>query len=519
MATLYENLDASISQNKKHWLSLIVYDTDDHMIYPLNDPKANFDVEALKIEKNLLFEDESFGRLIVYANWDVELEEKKYFAKIIIGITLSIFSLVALLSLIWQTIWIRKPIIRLNMAASQLKEENYDAVLPPGGKDEIGILTNTFDNMRTTIKESKYNLQEAYKTALENEHKFRSILESTPDPILTINVKGLVTTMNKGVEHEFGYSFKDLVYQPVAHLLTEETAKTLKHYLEFDKQFTYPITIDSNINLFAIHRDGQQFPVEISVNTMEINHENFFILVIRNITERKKNEKLKNDFISTVSHELRTPLTAMNGSIGLLHHKNYQEMDEGSRELLNIAERNLERLLLLINDILDISKLESGKMEFEFKPVSVMEFIEQAINVNQSYAEKHQTQFILIDSVDKQIMINTDQNRLMQVLSNLMSNAAKFNNNEKPVEISVCKNENDVTVRVKDHGAGIPDEFKAHLFEKFTQASSGNTRGVGGTGLGLNISRAIIRNLGGSIDFVSSDGEGSTFFFTLPVYK
>jgi len=371
--------------------------------------------------------------------------------------------------------------------------------------------------MRTTIKISKQNLETALNSAQEKEFRNRVILATTPDPIVTIDRVGNINTFNQGAESTFGYTEKYVTGTNLIEMLDDPTSEILIQNISEQSNVQYPITIGVDIELSAINKLGDRFPIEISINKMRLNDKVHFTLVIRDISERKKIERLKNEFISTVSHELRTPLTAMQGSVGLLQNSAKDQLDESNKSLLDIADRNIQRLLLLINDILDISKLESGKMEFVLNNFSVMEFINQAIEINQSYAESHHTKFILTNHIDQNIELYSDHNRLMQVISNLMSNAAKFSPKDIPVEISLATDNTYVRIQVKDHGAGIKKEFQKTLFEKFTQADSSNTRAAGGTGLGLNISQCIMKNLGGEIGFRSEENNGSEFYVTLPI--
>lgn len=237
---------------------------------------------------------------------------------------------------------------------------------------------------------------------------------------------------------------------------------------------------------------------------------------LHDITELRHVERLKAEFISTVSHELRTPLTSIQGSLGLLTGGLGGELSAQASSLLEIAHNNVQRLLLLINDILDLSKIESGKLNFHFRALDIMPFIEQAIAQNQPYAEQYAVQFILEESVG-QARVRADSDRLMQVMSNLLSNAAKFTRPGTNVEISVHSNGESLCISVRDHGNGIPESFHEKIFDKFSQADSSDTRRRGGTGLGLNIARSIIEAHGGRLDFDTRMGEGTTFYFELPL--
>lgn len=229
----------------------------------------------------------------------------------------------------------------------------------------------------------------------------------------------------------------------------------------------------------------------------------------------KKIESLKNEFVSTVSHELRTPLTAIYGSIKLISSGALGEIPTQAKETLDIALRNSERLTLLVNDILDIEKLESGKMEFNLKPRETLKLVNEAMEANSHYGKKYQVQYLLNQNSAPGI-INVDANRFMQIMNNLLSNAAKFSPANSTVEISITNQNKYVRITVKDKGYGIDEKFSALIFQKFSQADSTNTRHIGGSGLGLAISKELVERMGGKIGFTTSVGIGASFYFELP---
>jgi len=239
------------------------------------------------------------------------------------------------------------------------------------------------------------------------------------------------------------------------------------------------------------------------------------------ITERKEIEKMKNDFISIVSHELRTPLTSIKGSLELttlqLSNKELKETNiQKIKDLTEIAFRNTERLVRLINDILDIEKIESGKMVLDMKSYEIEYLIQKSIQENKHYGDKFNVEFKLIGSI-KNVIINVDHDRFLQVMANLLSNAAKFSHSGSEVKIDVkVHNEKYIRISVTDRGAGIPQEFRDKIFDKFIQVDSSDSRKKVGTGLGLSISKAIIESMGGKIDLESEINVGTTFFFDLP---
>jgi len=240
--------------------------------------------------------------------------------------------------------------------------------------------------------------------------------------------------------------------------------------------------------------------------------------IVQDITERKKVETLKNEFVSVVSHELRTPLTSIVGSLGLIKGLYKEAMPDEMGSMVNIAHDNSERLVRLINDILDIEKIESGRMEFDLEPLDLSLLLKKALLANQGYAEKYGVK-LEVTRDPGEVMVLGDHDKIMQVMANLISNAAKFSPSGDRVEVELEKNGEMARVSVIDHGAGIPPNFQSRVFEKFMQADSTDTRKKGGTGLGLSICKSIVESHQGQIAFETQPGRGTRFFFDLPLHR
>jgi len=259
-----------------------------------------------------------------------------------------------------------------------------------------------------------------------------------------------------------------------------------------------------------------------------------FVAVKEDITERIKIERMKNEFISTVSHELRTPLTSIRGALALIVGGVVGELPAAAKPLVEIAHKNSERLILLVNDILDMEKIEAGKMEFDMQPVKLMPLLKQALEGNHAYAEQYKVSYEMESELASDLpdnsagdlsgnlsgaMVRVDANRMMQVLANLLSNAAKYSPAGGKVRVAVERMGHRIRVAVKDNGPGIPDEFKGQIFQKFAQADSSDTRKKGGTGLGLSITKAMVEQMGGSIGFDSRPDVLTTFYVEFPIWQ
>jgi signal transduction histidine kinase len=240
---------------------------------------------------------------------------------------------------------------------------------------------------------------------------------------------------------------------------------------------------------------------------------------LRYATERKRLDRLKDEFVSTVSHELRTPLTSITGSLGLLIGKAVGVLSEPAARLLEIAHNNSQRLVRLVNDILDIEKLESGHAVFDFRKIEVRSLVEQTVESMRGYAGAHGVK-VRVEAAVAVDAVRADTDRLAQVVTNLLSNAIKFSPPDGEVVIAVGKEVKGDVVRitVRDHGPGISADFRPRIFERFAQADATNARRKGGTGLGLSISKQIIDRLGGDIGFADAPGGGTIFYVELPIW-
>ncbi len=361
----------------------------------------------------------------------------------------------------------------------------------------------------------------ARKQHLDDEARLAAILDNVLDGIITINESGIVESFNKSAETIFGYQAGEVIGNNVKMLMPEpyhgEHDGYLHNYVSTGKKKIIGI----GRQVVGRHRDGTTFPMDLAVSVMQLNNKRMFTGIVRDITERVKIEQMKSEFISTVSHELRTPLTSIRGSLALIVGGVLGELSVAFRPMLEIAHKNSERLILLVNDILDIEKIEAGKMDFYPETIELMPLVKQALEVNRAYATEYNVTYEFhSEGLDESgVKVHVDSNRLQQVLSNLLSNAAKFSPSGDRVEVGISCQGDVVRVCVSDHGTGIPEQFYNRIFSKFAQADSSDTRQKGGTGLGLSITKAIVEQMGGSIGFSSQPNVKTTFWVELPIFQ
>lgn len=344
---------------------------------------------------------------------------------------------------------------------------------------------------------------------------FKYVLDNTLDMIFIYDADTLrFNYVNEGAVRTLGYPRERLLgmtpWQVRADIEEKDYPRSIKPFLEGRI---------SSRQLESVHRraDGSLIPVEVTMQLIRRPGEvGTFIAIARDLTERKKMEQMKNEFISTVSHELRTPVTSIRGSLGLLAGGVAGKLPKQAKELIDIANNNSERLIRLINDILDIEKIESGKMRFAMGPVQLPGLLNEALREVQGYAARFNVS-LRIEGEIPDVTVRADRDRILQVLANLLSNAAKFSPPGAEVLASAKARAASVRVLVTDHGSGIPPEFHDKIFGKFLQADASDSREKGGTGLGLSIAKAIVEKHGGEIGFHTVQGEGTTFYFDLPL--
>jgi signal transduction histidine kinase len=233
------------------------------------------------------------------------------------------------------------------------------------------------------------------------------------------------------------------------------------------------------------------------------------------ISRRKDVERMKNEFIATVNHELRTPLTSIIGSLGLLRKGALGQMPTSAQRFLDMAHQSGKRLSLLVNNMLDLEKLESGNMEFRIEPVALAPLLADALSANATAVQKTGVRLELAP-LSGPLSVLADRERMLQVLGNLLSNAAKFAPPDSTVTLAAQAGDGYVRISVTDRGPGVPPEFAEHMFSKFAQADGSSTRETGGPGLGLAISKAIVEKMNGEIGHISGPESGATFYVDLP---
>ncbi len=396
------------------------------------------------------------------------------------------------------------------------RKQAEDALQKAKAEMELRVRERTVE-LAGVNQELALQLEERQRAELALEqlsHQNELILNSVREGLCGLDLQRKITFVNPAAAKLLGYRVEELIGQPISILLdhpgagSPDTPEVLAIYTSLNHGAVHQST-----GITFWRKDGSSFPVEyVSTPIREVELVGA-VVAFKDISERLMLERMKDEFISVVSHELRTPLTSIHGSLGLLASGLLNAEPETSQRLLQIAVDSTEHLVRLINDILDIERIESGESTMVKQACDTAELITQALDVIQPIAEQSAVT-VLVAIVSAKLW--ADSNRIIQILTNLLSNAIKFSPAGASVWLTTEPQGNHILFQVKDQGRGIPAENLETILERFQQVDTSDSRNHDGTGLGLAICRSIVQQHGGRIWAESILGEGSTFHFTLP---
>ena len=403
-----------------------------------------------------------------------------------------------------------QPLCLMMQATGQIAEGEYDIAIPVHTQDEVGQLAQAITVMGRKLKAfHKLNVGKVIAEKRRNDAIIHSIADGLvviDDDFQIVAINPIAATiLGTTSEQVRGCSFQSVV-----------TNDALCEYMQTTVESGEPPELDDSQSTLELHRDQQTqyYKFAITPVTTEGNHRLGVILLLQDITRLKEVDRLKSEFVATASHELRTPLTGMTMSMGLLLETAQEKLSETERELLQTAQEDTQRLQALVNDLLDLSKIESGKISLDLVPVDVTLLVKKAVSMFkvQAQEQKVEVQPIIPNDLPQ---VSADANKITWVLTNLIANALRYSEQGGKIEVKVTPRTDVLHLSVKDNGAGIPLEYQSKIFDKFVQVET--EKDVGGSGLGLAICKEIVKANNGSIWVESMPGQGSTFTFTLPI--
>ncbi|WZL72029.1 ATP-binding protein [Clostridiaceae bacterium 35-E11] len=421
--------------------------------------------------------------------------------------------LVGLMFAIYLSNKIARPLYNLIEKIKLIAEGDYSQQLDIDGDDEIAKLAEEFNTM--TLKLQSYD-ELNVKKLMEEKQKAEAIVESIGDGIIVTNEEHKLLLVNRAAEKALNIREKEALNKHFLEVIKREDVfelidkvKNKKDDIEYKKYKDITIKDENGTNHYRINikpivtRDGEHIGV---------------VTLMQNITKLKEVDQIKSDFVSTVSHEFRTPLTSISMGVGLLLDQIPGDINEDQRELVEAIKEDSERLKNLVSELLDLSRIESGKIQMDIMAQSVKDMVDSAVKPFRMQAEERNVS-IDIDVRETLAKVKADYNKISWVLTNLIGNALRYvpRDGTGKIEIKAKETANKMLIAVSDNGKGIPEEYQQKIFEKFIQVRDRNEETNGTTGLGLAISKEIVNAHGGEIWVQSQIGEGSTFYFTLNI--
>ena len=452
--------------------------------------------------------------------------------RVVEGHTLDVLVFLTILMLLGVAVsrllsqWLANPLVQLDAASARLTDQigrGERPTLPSSHVLEYGHLAATLQDMSdqlaagfSRLQQHQHELERQVQQRTAELNRFKTTLDRTLDCVFMFDADELhFFYFNEGALRQVGYTRDELLnmhpYDIKPDVSEAQFLALIAPLLSREKD---ALTFETEHQ----HKDGRRIPVEIFLQYIESEGEEArFVAIVRDISERRRVERLKSEFVSTVSHELRTPLTAIAGSLGLARSGALGAVPPAMVELLDVATRNSQRLTFLINDLLDIEKMASGQLQLDMREHDLLAIAQQAVDGAASLGVGRGVRLVCPAPSGEPLRVKVDEPRLVQVLSNLLSNAVKFSPDGGVVAVELAHHDGHARVSVSDQGPGVPEAFRDRIFGKFAQADASDTRQRGGTGLGLAISKELVERMHGHIGFESVEGQGARFFVDLPL--
>jgi NtrC-family two-component system sensor histidine kinase KinB len=404
-----------------------------------------------------------------------------------------------------------EPLRKFVEATRQIASGHYDIEVSSTENvaSEIALLSQEFNSMALQLKQF-HELN--FEKILEEKRKNEAVLSSIKDGLIVLSQELNVVGINLAAREILGFEFSDCLNREYKDILPEKVSRLLETESNL---FEEKESTKTEQNVFTIHKGDKtrHFLFSITMIPGLKEEKSGYVILFKDVTDFREIEKLKDEFISAASHELRTPLTSIKMSLSLLKEKSETKLNEKEKELLQITDEEISRMKALVDDLLDLSKIEAGKIEMEFTGVEIKPLITHAEKIFRSQLEQLKAS-MKIEIPDDLAKVRADSNKITWVITNLISNALRYIPKNGLISIRAEESNNFVTISVKDNGKGIPLEYQSKIFQKFARVNENESSG---TGLGLAICKEIIRAHGGTIWVDSAPGKGSCFYFTIPV--
>jgi Signal transduction histidine kinase len=433
-------------------------------------------------------------------------------------ILLAIFLLAATLIPLFSILFMKKavvdPIKRLNAVTQKITEGDLTKRAVVASRDEIGELSASFNSMTENLVDANRNLGDKVKELSEEHGRLSSLVESVKLGVVMVDLRLSVILANPAAKMIFGKSqTKDLVF--------EDISEKVRGSVNISQALSYYVHAGKSLNIQEVMIGENYYRLFMSPVRDIVEH--IFIgavVVIEDITEQKKLDKMRTEIVSITSHQLRTPATIVKGNLEMVLGGDVGKVTKAQRELLDDTYLGNERMIHLINDLMDATKINEGKLVFPLEPVRLEDVVEEVVKENVPFAKEKKVELDFIRPLAPLPMVKINSQRVKQVFQNIIDNAVKYSavGEKGRVEVGVSEEKDFLRLSVKDNGIGIPKTDQSKIFERFSRGSNSTKLDPGGgSGLGLYIAKAVVEQGGGKIWFDSVEGKGTTFYTTFPI--
>ncbi|CAI3382913.1 cell wall metabolism sensor histidine kinase WalK [Enterococcus cecorum] len=397
---------------------------------------------------------------------------------------------------------ITQPIGEMREQALRIARGDYSRKVTVHGKDELGQLALTFNQLAEQIEETQ--------DAMESErNRLNSVLSHMSDGVVATDRRGKVITINDMALSLLGISKEAAIGQNILNLLDIEKDYTLRKILESTEE----LLIERKESNYG---DNKIIRVEFSMIRRESGFISGLVAVMHDVTEQEQNERDRREFVSNVSHELRTPLTSMRSYIETLSEGAWQDQEMAPR-FLKITLDETDRMIRMINDLLDLSRMDNDNLKLNIEMVNFNELVNFVLDrFDVIIANSEKKYRIVREFTQRPLFVEVDTDRMIQVIDNIMNNAIKYSPDGGKITVRLIETHNNVILSITDQGLGIPKKDISRIFDRFYRVDKARARKQGGTGLGLAISKEVVKALGGTIWATSIENYGSTFYISLP---
>ena len=435
----------------------------------------------------------------IYVKSDLERQYDQVNQTIIIFLTASLIAMVlCLLLALFVARQITKPIGEMKKQAKRIAEGDYSDKVKVYSQDELGQLGMMFNELSDRVAD-------AQETSESERHRLDSVLEHMTDGVLATDRRGRIIIVNEMAQLLLNVTPEETINKSIINVLNLQDSYSLRDLLEMQNEISAEIEVDDSI---------------LKVNFTRIHQESGFIsglvCVIHDVTEQEKDEQERRDFVSNVSHELRTPLTSMRSYLEALNDGAWKD-PEIAPQFLKVTQEETERMIRMISDLLSLSRVDAGRSPLQLEYLNLNKMLDFILNRFEMVIHSEQKPYIIKREFTKrQIWIEADNDKLMQVFDNLINNALKYSPDGGEITVHLVETHSHVVVAVSDQGLGIPKKSLNRIFDRFYRVDKARSREMGGTGLGLSIAKEVIEQHGGRIWAESIEGYGSTFYISLP---